>query len=330
MAAARCTLLVTSAGRRVELINCFRASSAALGLDLTVIATDLEPAMSAACQVADHSYATPRCTTPECLERLLEICAADAVDLLVPTIDTELDPLAGAAARFRALGTEVSIAAPTVVALCRDKLQTAAFLAYHGIPVPRSGPLDEALAEPRRWRWPLIVRPRGGSSSIGIHQVAGPAELAALRLPASYFAQELVRGEEYTVNLFFDRAGALRCAIPHLRCEIRHGEVAKGITRRHPRLEQIAWQLGRALHGARGALCFQAIVDAGGEPAVFEINGRFGGGYPLAHQAGAEFARWLLAEVRGRPSAAHDDWQAGVVMLRYDQAVFRREAAAPR
>ena len=153
MAPARCTLLVTSAGRRVELINCFRSSAAALGLDLTVIATDLEPPLSAACQVADRSYATPRCTTPECLERLLEICAADAIDLLVPTIDTELEPLAGAAARFRALGTEVSIAAPALVALCRDKLQTAASLAEHGIPVPRSGTLDEALAADRAAAW---------------------------------------------------------------------------------------------------------------------------------------------------------------------------------
>jgi carbamoyl-phosphate synthase large subunit len=64
MTAARCTLLVTSAGRRVELINCFRPRAAALGLDLTAIATDLAPAMSAACQVADPSHPTPRCTTP--------------------------------------------------------------------------------------------------------------------------------------------------------------------------------------------------------------------------------------------------------------------------
>lgn len=325
------TVLFSSAGRRVELINCFRASARALGIEFEVLATDLDPAMSAACQVADRAFATPRCTAPECTERLLEICQAHAVDLVIPTIDTELEPLARAAPRLLAAGTEAVVSTPEVIALCRDKLQTAAFLAERGIPVPRSGTIDEVLAAPERWRWPLIVRPRGGSSSIGIHKVAAPAELAALRLPASHFAQELVTGEEYTVNLFFERAGAPRCAIPHLRREIRHGEVAKGTTRRHARLEQIAWMLGKALEGgARGALCFQAIVDAAGEPWVFEINGRFGGGYPLAHQAGAEFARWLLEETLGRPASAHNDWQDGVVMLRYDQAVFRRETAAPR
>jgi carbamoyl-phosphate synthase large subunit len=324
------TILISSAGRRVELIGCFRASARALGSELEVLATDLEPAMSAACQLADRAFATPPCIAPGCAERLLEICAAHAVDLLIPTIDTELEPLARAAPRLLAAGTAVSVSAPGLIAFCRDKLHTAAFLLEHNIPVPRSGTVDEALAAPGRWRWPLIVRPRGGSSSIGIHEVASPAALAALRLPAGHFAQELIVGDEYTVNLFFDRAGLLRCAIPHLRREIRHGEVAKGITRRHPRLERIAWDLGQALEGARGPLCFQAIVDAAGEPWVFEINGRFGGGYPLAHAAGAEFARWLLEETLGRPVSARNEWQDGLVMLRYDQAVFRREAGAPR
>jgi carbamoyl-phosphate synthase large subunit len=65
------------------------------------------------------------------------------------------------------------------------------------------------------------------------------------------------------------------------------------------------------------------MVDDAGTPAVFEINARFGGGYPLAHRAGAQFAQWLLEEASGRRLSAHNDWQGGVVMLRYDQAVFR-------
>ena len=55
---------------------------------------------------------------------------------------------------------------------------------------------------------------------------------------------------------------------------------------------------------------------------VFEINARFGGGYPLAHRAGAPFSRWLLEEAAGRPGSAHNDWEEGVTMLRYDAAMF--------
>jgi carbamoyl-phosphate synthase large subunit len=175
----------------------------------------------------------------------------------------------------------------------------------------------------------VLIKPRSGSSSIGIRVVSSPEELAALELGADQMVQELLRGDEYTVNLFFDQAGRLRCAIPHRRYEIRAGEVAKGVTRRHPDLERIAWGLGAALEGARGALCFQAIVDAAGVPGVFEINARFGGGYPLAHRAGAPFAQWLLEEITERPPSAHNDWQDGILMLRYDHAIFR-DGSSPR
>jgi len=55
---------------------------------------------------------------------------------------------------------------------------------------------------------------------------------------------------------------------------------------------------------------------------VFEINARFGGGYPLAHRAGAKFTKWLLEEVIGAPCTAKDSWDEGLLLLRYDSEVF--------
>jgi carbamoyl-phosphate synthase large subunit len=319
---SECTILISSAGRRVELIRCFRDGAAHLGIDLRVIAVDVDPAMSAACQIADVAIPVPRCDRAEFIDDLLRISLRHGVDLIVPTIDPELEPLSAHAARFREIGVDLAIAAPEVVRLARDKLRTAHFLASQGVPAPRSGRLDEVMADPNAWSWPLMIKPRSGSSSVGIRVVSAPERLAELGASPDYLAQELLQGEEYTVNLFFNRAGRLRCAIPHLRCEVRAGEVAKGITRRHPELEGIARALGETLPGARGALCFQAIVDAAGRAVVFELNARFGGGYPLAHRAGARFAQWLLEETTGRPPSAHNDWQDGVLMLRYDHAIF--------
>src|SRR3546814_1829214 len=81
--------------------------------------------------------------------------------------------------------------------------------------------------------------------------------------------------------MFFDRSGGLRAAIPHERVQVRAGEVEKGITRRVPRLEALARRIAAILPAPSGALCFQAIVAPDGEASVFEINARFGGGYPL-------------------------------------------------
>ena len=279
--------------------------------------------MSAACQVADLALPVPRCDAPEFIEVMVGICADQGVDLVIPTIDPELAALSRHAGRFRDVGAWVAVSAPAIVDMARDKLSTALCLAGHGIPVPRSAAVAEVVAASDDWTWPLLVKPRAGSSSIGIHLATSPDQLAGLQPDGDQMVQELLRGQEYTVNLFFDRSGRMRCAVPHRRCEVRAGEVAKGLTQRHAELEQVAWRLGAALAGARAALCFQAIIDDRGLPAIFEINARFGGGYPLAHRAGARFAHWLIEEATGRPVSAHNDWRDGVLMLRYDAATFR-------
>jgi carbamoyl-phosphate synthase large subunit len=100
--------------------------------------------------------------------------------------------------------------------------------------------------------------------------------------------------------------------------------VAKAVTVRSPSLEQMAVELCVALPGAFGALTIQAFVDdETGEMAVIELNARFGGGFPLSRHAGADFPRWMLEDLLGLPSTARaDGWRDGVVMLRYDAAVF--------
>jgi carbamoyl-phosphate synthase large subunit len=324
----RCTVLFSSAGRRVELMRCFRADAEALGVELRVLATDMTPARSAACQEADACFQVPPCGTPAFIETLLAICRRWNVDLVIPTIDPELDNLCRHVEAFAALGTEVVIAPPAVVGLARDKLATAELLHAHDIPVPRTAPPEQVAAAADAWSGPLLLKPRAGSSSVGIRRVENPAALAPPGTLEGYVVQELLEGDEYTVNMFFDRAGTLRCVVPHRRHEVRAGEVAKGITTRHEALEAIGWSLGKVLSGARGALCYQAIVDPHGRAAVFEINARFGGGYPLAHQAGARFARWLLEQAVGLEPSCHNDWQDGVTMLRYDAALYRTTPAA--
>lgn len=322
------TILISSAGRRVELIHCFRSDAAALGLELRVIAVDLIPEMSAACWAADKRFRVPRCTTPEYVAELVEICAKESVDLVVPTIDTELQILAEHRQQFEAVGARVVVSSPTVVRMARDKAATAQFLIEHGIATPRTALLGELLAAPDSWSWPVVLKPINGSSSVGVRvaRTFDEAKLAAAGRN-DFVAQEHLCGREYTVNVFFDRAGILRAAVPHLRSETRAGEVSKGVTQREPTLMAIAWKLGAILAGASGPLCFQAIVADDGQAGVFEINARFGGGYPLTHQAGAKFTKWLLEEAAALPSSSNDRWEEDVTMLRYDAAIFRKANA---
>jgi carbamoyl-phosphate synthase large subunit len=307
----------------VELINCFREDARDLAINLRVIATDVVPSMSAACQVADAAYAVPRCVEPAFIPRMLELCSAEKVSLVVPTIDTELLVLAEAQERLGSIGTRVLVPSVETVQIARDKLRTVEFLAQHRIPVPRSVPAEQLLNQPDFLRFPVLLKPYDGSSSIGVQSADSAESLERLGLDFhGYLAQEKWIGREYTINQFYDRDGRLRASVPHLRSEVRAGEVSKGVTERHPLLMAMAEKIGTVLPGPRGVLCFQAIVNETGEAIVFEINARFGGGYPLAHRAGARFSRWLLEEVSGIPVTANDKWRAGLTMLRYDAAVF--------
>jgi carbamoyl-phosphate synthase large subunit len=290
---------------------------------LRVLATDCDPAMSSACQSADLAFAVPRCADPDFIPRLLEISVTESVDLIIPTIDSELLPLAEARLRFEAIGTRVAVSDPETVAMARNKLATADFLVRHGISSPRSKPLAALIADPGALRFPVMLKIIDGSSSIGLREAVRIDEVFDPRLDhARYLAQEKWVGEEYTVNLFFDHSGRCRATVPHRRCAVRAGEVSKGVTVRHPVLADFAARLAHALPGARGALCFQSIITPDGDGVVFEINARFGGGYPLSHRAGARFSRWILEEVAGLPCSAHDDWEELLMMLRYDAAVF--------
>lgn len=317
----RLRLLVTSAGRRVELIAAFRQSAEALGIGLDVIACDARSAMSAACQIADMAFDVPSASGADYVPALIDAVERHGIDLVVPTIDPELLPLAQAKTMFAERGAHVAISDPALVAMAGDKLATAAFLAEHRIPSPATMSLETALTCPGAWPGAMFAKPRFGSAGRNTQPVGDHAGLALLSRDEPMLVQALLRGTEYTVNVFFDRQGALRAVVPHQRLSVRAGEVEKGVTVREPALLALAEQLAAVLPGPSGALCFQAMIDGDGSAAMFEINARFGGGYPLAHRAGATFTRWLLEERLGlAPTVA--GWREGVTMMRYDAAVF--------
>lgn len=314
------TMLLGSAGRRVELLQAFREAAGRLGIGLTVIACDASPEWSAACRLVDRAFAVPRADSPEFAPAMLAICREFGVHFVVPTIDTELLALSEAFEDFRRIGTSIAVSAAGFVAMARDKLATVRALEQAGVPAPRTATLETVRSDPEAWPWPLLVKPRHGSAGRAVSVVASVAELPE-RETEPLIAQQLLTGAEYTVNMFVDETGRARCVIPHRRVQVRAGEVEKGVTERRRELCEIGWRIAEHFEGIRGVICFQAILEEAG-PSVFEINARFGGGYPLAHRAGATFAQWLIEEVAGLPCSAHDRWREGVTMLRYDAAVF--------
>lgn len=315
-------LCITSAGRRVELARSFYDDAQSLGVSLSILAVDSDPQFSAACEFVDDCKIVPPVNSSRYLPALKEICLSQKIDLVIPTIDPELPILAEARLGLVAQGINIVVSSSEAVSIARDKLRTAEVFASHGIASPRTFLLKHLLIEENLLSGPLVLKRIDGSRSIGLHFIDSPQEAKNLNLDSgSYIAQERCFGPEYTINCYVDQQGKLRAVVPHRRIETRSGEVSKGATERRADLHQLAHQIVKALPGLRGPFCFQAILTKEG-PVVFEINARFGGGYPLAHAAGATFGKWLMQEALGIPCTANDDWQDGLLMLRYDAAVF--------
>jgi carbamoyl-phosphate synthase large subunit len=317
------TVLVSSVGRRGQLLDCFREAFDELGIQGRLIGSDADPEHAPAAHKADACYRVPRCNDPEFIPSVARLCCEQQVKLVVPTIDTELPAYAEHRQDFLAAGTTVAVSGPETIHIARDKSETNRWLLQHGFPTVRQETPESVVATPEQWQFPLILKPVNGSASLGVHKVGSLSTLRALTEGTrGMIVEEHAKGQEHTVNVLVD-GGRCLCAVPHYRMEARGGEVSKGITRKNERVMALAKDIAETLPGAYGALNIQCFVSDDGTIQVTEINARFGGGFPLANHAGAKFPRWMIESLIGRRStAAFSDWTDNVLMLRYDSAVF--------
>lgn len=325
-------ILLSSAGRRVALMDCFRAAVCRLGLKPRLLAVDADPGWSPACWRADGFAAVPRCDDPSFPAAVLAFCRREKAGLLIPTIDPELPVYARHAAAFRAAGVHVAVPDAGFVAVAGDKLETVSFLRRCGVATPATWPLATS-AEPAPADFPLIAKPRRGSAGVGVTVLETPADIGRFRArqadaASGWLLQSCCRGRELTVHCYY-RRGRLLAAVPHRRHRVRDGEVCLGETVVSAAAAAAAARIGAAWPALSGVICFQGFESEEGF-AVTEINARFGGGYPLAEMAGAGFARALLEETLGREPRVTGDYVAGMRMLRYDAAVFVGPDGKPR
>jgi len=256
-------------------------------------------------------------------QALLELAEQQKIDLLIPTIDSELLIVAQQREALRDRGCTAVISSVDVVRICGDKIITHRLLMDSEIDTPATWTHDAALKK-ARYRFPYFLKPRTGSAGKGTYRISNVDELHAIarRVPDP-IVQEFVVGPEYTLDVYTGFDGVPRCVVPRRRLEVRSGEVSKGVVEKNQRIMAVGRRVVRALGDCRGVITVQCIVDPKGRIRVIEINPRFGGGAPLGIAAGADFPLWLMAEYVGRPvDIDPDGFRDNVVMLRYDQSVF--------
>lgn len=311
-------VLITAASRRVPLVQAFQSALDTLNLPGRVIATDVN-AYSPAVHVADRAYGVPMATDPSYIDALLDICAAERVGLVVPTIDDELTVFGEARERFRQIGTFAACSSAATAAACNDKYETCARLGALGVPAAKTW-LPHEL--PASTEFPLFIKPRVGRGAVGAHALHNGRDLAYyLGCLEDPIIQEYLSGPEYTIDVLCDQRGRPISIVPRERVVIRSGVIDRGRTVKSRPLMQLAEQVCEAFLFT-GALNIQCRMR-GSEAAVFEINPRFSGGIDLTIAAGADFPNLLVQMALGRRLMPRlGEFRDDLWICKYETAVF--------
>ena len=308
-------ILFTCAGRRTYLLKYFREQ---MGDKDKIIAADMQltaPALS----VADVKVMVPAVYDEHYVEALHQICEMHNVDVLISLNDLELPILAENKLSFENIGVNVLVSSSEVIDICFDKLKTADFITSIGLKPPKTYRNLESATQAildGELKFPVVIKPRWGSASIGIEFVDNIDDLRIvyelIRRKTSkgmlgevsqldddfILIQEKITGKEYGLDIINDLEGNNVAVAVKQKLSMRAGETDKATTVDNPELHRIGEVIGRKLAHIGNLDC--DILEMGGEYYILELNPRFGGGFPFSYEAGVNLPKAIINWIEGK------------------------------
>lgn len=306
-------ILFTCAGRRTYLLKYFKEQLGGNGL---IVGTDMQltaPALTA----ADIKEQVPAVYAPDYINRTLEICRQHKIKALICLNDLELPILAENRNCFEEIGVKVIVSTPEVIDICFDKYLTAQYVESLGLNTPKTFiNYADAIAalDTGELKFPLVLKPRWGSGSIGIEFVNNMEELketyamllkkikktilaTASQGEEYILIQEKIDGQEYGLDVMNDLDGKHRAVSVKKKLAMRAGETDKAQTVDNAEIRAIGRTLGANLHHI-GNLDVD-VFERDGKYYILELNPRFGGGFPFSYEAGVNFPKAIIEWLKG-------------------------------
>jgi carbamoyl-phosphate synthase large subunit len=240
----------------------------------------------------------PRGDSPRFVGAVIDVCREHAIDVLVPTVDSELLPVAEARGEFERAGVSLVNPSAETLRICLDKW------ALHrrcegAVRVPASV-LADADFDPAAIELPVIVKPRSGSGSRGIRLITERGDLERLPRDATQLVQEHLPGPEHSLDVLARRDGRVLAVVPRERLKVDSGIAVTARVTRDEALESFGRTVAERV-GLTGVGNVQVKQAAGGEPALLEVNPRFPGSMPLTIAAGVNMPALAVRDALGEP-----------------------------
>lgn len=307
-------ILITSVGRRAYIVNYFKHELAGNG---KVHACNNTYTLGT--QEADAYFIAPAIYSENYIDAIISYCKKNDIHTVFSLFDIDLLVLAQNEQAFLDAGITLILAPADFVKICNDKYSTSEFALSLGLNTPKtykcvSSVLD--AIEEGEVSWPIIMKPRWGMASMGIHIAYNEDELRVLtevakrEIAESYLRfetsltpkepiiyQQFLVGKEFGLDVINDLEGNFVAAYAKQKVTMRSGETDIGLTVSiDPFLDAAKAISGKSKH--KGILSVDVfLVDE--MLYLVEMNCRISGHYPISHVAGVNYPKMLLAWLRG-------------------------------
>lgn len=312
-----------SCGRRVQLFKFFKES---LGDSCKIIATDVQ-SIAPALYAADEHYLTPRIDAPNYVDTILKIAIDNEVKAITTLIDPEIELLAKNRDLFEEHGIIVLAPSKETAAYCFDKYKMFCYLKKNNIRTVLTYDTLEHFKEGHNKHeisFPVFIKPRTGSGSVGIHKCSNMNELENYFSEGKfdYIIQEFMDCEDCDADVYIDcYSHKPVAAFSKNKLETKIGGASKTISFKDQELFDFIEEICKVLE-------FNGPVDMDfwykdGQYYLSEVNPRFGGAYLHAYGAGVDFFKLIQNNMEGNVNESiigkYDD---DVLMMMYDSVVI--------
>lgn len=242
----------------------------------------------------DRFREAPRASDAAYEDVLKTIVNQDAIDLVIPMSEAELQLLASRG-HNEIGGAGLLMANPLAIEVGADKLRTAQFLASIGVPAPWTELSENFLAQKHL---PCIFKPRRGAGSKAVFRCETAEEVAFYRdWHADAIVQELLLPSDQEVTCGVFRTGNGRIAVLQLLRTLTGGFTGWAQVIDDPEVFSQCFRLAEALN-LRGSINVQLRITENG-PRIFEINPRFSSTVLMRHQMGFSDLVWSIQDLAG-------------------------------
>ncbi len=293
------TVLLTAAGSPSSpgLIKCLKNNGER---KVKVVGTDMKTDATIG-QMVDIVRLVPPASAPNYIDKLLQVCQEEKVDVLIPGISQELPGLQEKKKAFESIGTKVSVSDGEGLNIANDKIRLYQYMKAHGFDTPEFtviNCLDEfeiackKIGYPER---PICIKIKDGSGSRGIRLIdpsKSRYDIFAGEKPNSFYTayedmlsileeavafpelmiMELLPGLEYSVDLLADHGKTLY--IVGRESNVINASIPQEATLAY---NEEAYEISKSIVESLsldGNVDLDFKFDSDGHPRLMEINPR--------------------------------------------------------